>query len=259
MALYLIERNFAERTRHRRDQPRGDQARQRGHRCALDLLVPVRRPQEVVLPLRGAERRGDQGSRSPCGDAGRRDRPRRSVHPSGKGRLNFPSPHHPVAAVCDDQEGPQGPMTTTTPVERASTSTSPLSDEMLARFDERAPGYDRDNQFFDEDFAELRASGFLDIAIPDRVRRRRCPPRRVLPAPPPTRLPRPGHRPRRQHARLLDRRRRRSAPCRRRLVPVHPRQSRGGRGALRPPRRARQRHGFGAVDVVGCDAPMVAG
>ncbi len=57
-------------------------------------------------------------------------------------------------------------MTTTTPVERASTSTSPLSDEMLARFDERAPGYDRDNQFFDEDFAELRASGFLDIAIP---------------------------------------------------------------------------------------------
>ena len=37
---------------------------------------------------------------------------------------------------------------------------------MLARFDERAPTYDRENRFFDEDFAELRASGFLDIAIP---------------------------------------------------------------------------------------------
>ncbi|HET9667013.1 MAG TPA: acyl-CoA dehydrogenase family protein [Desertimonas sp.] len=57
-------------------------------------------------------------------------------------------------------------MTTTAPVERASNPTSVLTDEMLARFDERAPTYDRHNQFFDEDFAELRASGFLDIAIP---------------------------------------------------------------------------------------------
>ena len=57
-------------------------------------------------------------------------------------------------------------MTTTAPVERASNPTSVLTDEMLARFDERAPIYDRHNQFFDEDFAELRASGFLDIAIP---------------------------------------------------------------------------------------------
>ena len=28
--------------------------------------------------------------------------------------------------------------------------------EMLARFDERAPMYDRENRFFDEDFEELR-------------------------------------------------------------------------------------------------------
>ena len=41
-----------------------------------------------------------------------------------------------------------------------------LSDEMLARFDERAPMYDRENRFFDEDFAELREAGFLDLAIP---------------------------------------------------------------------------------------------
>jgi alkylation response protein AidB-like acyl-CoA dehydrogenase len=57
-------------------------------------------------------------------------------------------------------------MTTTQPVERASTPAEVLPDDMLARFDERAPIYDRDNRFFDEDFAELQASGFLAIAIP---------------------------------------------------------------------------------------------
>jgi alkylation response protein AidB-like acyl-CoA dehydrogenase len=41
-----------------------------------------------------------------------------------------------------------------------------LSDEMLARFDERAPQYDRDNRFFTEDFEELKASGYLDLALP---------------------------------------------------------------------------------------------
>ena len=51
---------------------------------------------------------------------------------------------------------------TTTP----GTGASPLSDELLARFDERAPVYDRENRFFDEDFAELREVGFLDLAIP---------------------------------------------------------------------------------------------
>lgn len=41
-----------------------------------------------------------------------------------------------------------------------------LSDEMLARFDERAPQYDRDNRFFTDDFEELKASGYLDLALP---------------------------------------------------------------------------------------------
>jgi len=41
-----------------------------------------------------------------------------------------------------------------------------LTDEMLARFDERAPGYDRANQFFDEDFEELRQSGYLLASVP---------------------------------------------------------------------------------------------
>ena len=42
-----------------------------------------------------------------------------------------------------------------------------LTDEMLARFDERAPMYDRENRFFDEDFAELKESGYLLVAVPE--------------------------------------------------------------------------------------------
>lgn len=45
-------------------------------------------------------------------------------------------------------------------------TTRALTDEMLARFDERAPVYDRENRFFAEDFEELRASGYLDLALP---------------------------------------------------------------------------------------------
>ena len=41
-----------------------------------------------------------------------------------------------------------------------------LSDATLARFRERAPTYDRENRFFDEDFAELRDAGYLTIAVP---------------------------------------------------------------------------------------------
>ncbi|SDF09793.1 acyl-CoA dehydrogenase family protein [Pseudonocardia oroxyli] len=41
-----------------------------------------------------------------------------------------------------------------------------LPDDMLARFDERAPRYDRENAFFAEDFDELRACGYLDVAVP---------------------------------------------------------------------------------------------
>jgi alkylation response protein AidB-like acyl-CoA dehydrogenase len=41
-----------------------------------------------------------------------------------------------------------------------------LTEEMLARFDERAPVYDRENRFFDEDWQELRDSGYLLAAVP---------------------------------------------------------------------------------------------
>jgi alkylation response protein AidB-like acyl-CoA dehydrogenase len=41
-----------------------------------------------------------------------------------------------------------------------------LSKEMLERFQERAPTYDRDNTFFQEDFDELREAGYLYAAVP---------------------------------------------------------------------------------------------
>jgi alkylation response protein AidB-like acyl-CoA dehydrogenase len=47
------------------------------------------------------------------------------------------------------------------------TSASVLTDDMLQRFHERAPIYDRENRFFDEDFEELRAAGYLKINVPE--------------------------------------------------------------------------------------------
>src|SRR6266536_77229 len=43
-----------------------------------------------------------------------------------------------------------------------------LTNYLVARFGERAATYDRENRFFDEDFEELRRSGYLDIAIPEK-------------------------------------------------------------------------------------------
>jgi alkylation response protein AidB-like acyl-CoA dehydrogenase len=56
--------------------------------------------------------------------------------------------------------------TTSTPTNAPVATDALLTDEMLGRFDERAPGYDRDNQFFEEDFEELRASGYLNSPLP---------------------------------------------------------------------------------------------
>src|SRR4051812_17459101 len=41
-----------------------------------------------------------------------------------------------------------------------------LSDRLLQCCAERAAGYDRDNRFFHEDFAELRDAGYLTMAVP---------------------------------------------------------------------------------------------
>ena len=56
---------------------------------------------------------------------------------------------------------------------------SVLSDALLAKCRERAPVYDRDNRFFQEDFNELKAAGYLRMAIPRDfgglgMRRSRC-------------------------------------------------------------------------------------
>ena len=47
-----------------------------------------------------------------------------------------------------------------------TTTNSVLSDDLLKRCMERAPGYDRDNKFFDEDFKELKEAGYLLAAVP---------------------------------------------------------------------------------------------
>jgi alkylation response protein AidB-like acyl-CoA dehydrogenase len=48
----------------------------------------------------------------------------------------------------------------------AGVTESVLSDALLAKCRERAPEYDRDNRFFQEDFNELKAAGYLRMAIP---------------------------------------------------------------------------------------------
>ena len=54
-------------------------------------------------------------------------------------------------------------MTTLTPV------ASVLTDELIARCGDRAAGYDRENQFFQEDFDELTAAGYLKMAVPSEL------------------------------------------------------------------------------------------
>jgi alkylation response protein AidB-like acyl-CoA dehydrogenase len=52
-------------------------------------------------------------------------------------------------------------MTTTLAADRQV-----LTDDMLERFAARAPVYDAENLFFAEDFEELRAAGYLRLAVP---------------------------------------------------------------------------------------------
>jgi alkylation response protein AidB-like acyl-CoA dehydrogenase len=55
---------------------------------------------------------------------------------------------------------------TLTDARRTIDPESILTDAMLARFDARVAQYDRENRFFDEDFEELRDSGYLLAAVP---------------------------------------------------------------------------------------------
>jgi len=47
-----------------------------------------------------------------------------------------------------------------------SVTTTVLSDDLIGRCGSRAAAYDRENRFFTEDFEELRAAGYLTIAVP---------------------------------------------------------------------------------------------
>ena len=55
-------------------------------------------------------------------------------------------------------------LSTNAPAHRTVDDVLPA--DLLARMDERAPRYDRDNTFFTDDFDELRARGFFTIAVP---------------------------------------------------------------------------------------------
>ena len=56
--------------------------------------------------------------------------------------------------------------TTTAPI--TTNGTRPiLTEEILQACRERAAGYDRDNQFFDEDFEQLRSAGYTLMAVPE--------------------------------------------------------------------------------------------
>ena len=58
-------------------------------------------------------------------------------------------------------------MTTQELEQTAETARPVLSEDLLMRFSERAPGYDRENRFFSEDFEELRQAGYLRMPIPE--------------------------------------------------------------------------------------------
>ena len=72
---------------------------------------------------------------------------------------------------------------------QAQTATAPaspvsgtlLNDDMLARFARRAPQYDHDHRFAQEDFEELREAGYLLLNVPaelggyGRTTRESCP------------------------------------------------------------------------------------
>src|SRR6185312_15767654 len=47
-----------------------------------------------------------------------------------------------------------------------SSNESPLTEEMLTKFESRAATYDRENRFFEQDFEELRSTKYLLLPVP---------------------------------------------------------------------------------------------
>jgi alkylation response protein AidB-like acyl-CoA dehydrogenase len=57
----------------------------------------------------------------------------------------------------------------TPPIPTSPTTTTLLSDDLLARFAERAPRYDEEHRFAAEDFEELREAGYLLLNVPSEL------------------------------------------------------------------------------------------
>ena len=57
-------------------------------------------------------------------------------------------------------------MTATTATRPVSNTVELVTEEMLARFDERTMRHDRENSFFHDDFEDLRASGYFTASVP---------------------------------------------------------------------------------------------
>ena len=88
-----------------------------------------------------------------------------------------------------------------------SATTSILTQALLDRCRERAPQYDRDNKFCQEDFDELKAAGYLRMAIPKEFGGPGHDARAGVARNAAARAVRARHRAVHQHAQLLGRRR----------------------------------------------------
>ena len=126
-----------------------------------------------------------------------------------------------------------------------------LTDEMLARFAERAARYDRENAFFSEDFEELRDAGYLRLALPRELGGSGRSLAEVVREQRRLGIACAGDGARDQHASVLDRRRRRPLRAPATLAAVAARGDRARRGVRRRPRRERQRHPRAALDHQG--------
>src|SRR5262250_2627822 len=70
------------------------------------------------------------------------------------------------AAVAEKSSQQNGGAAHATQAAPQPSSESPLTQEMLTRFESRAAIYDRENRFFDQDFADLRAAKYLVLPVP---------------------------------------------------------------------------------------------
>ena len=74
-----------------------------------------------------------------------------------------------MATVSETTSASTRRAPTDNPGKSAPPIASPLTSEMLARFESRAATYDREGRFFDQDFEELQAAGYLRLPIPQEL------------------------------------------------------------------------------------------